>query len=333
MQAAERVGGVQYHEPAGSLPGIRATFRRAGHILGAASIALDLDGEGAARRVVFSGDLGRYGVPVPPRPGAAGRSRLRVRGIDLRGPASRPRARGRPARARVRAAVDRGGALVVPAFAVGRTQELIYHLRALEDAGRIPKLPTFVDSPMAIEATGPLLRPPRGPRPGYGPARPLGDVPAPHGPVQADALGGGVTGHQRRPRAPRSSSPRAAWRPAGASCTISAAACRTRRPPSCSSASRRPGPAAGCSRTAPARCASSGRTCRCARASRRSTGSPPTPTATACSAGSGRRPAAPRRVFVVHGDPGPAETLAGRIRAELGWDAVVPDYRERVTLD
>ena len=42
----------------------------------------------------------------------------------------------------------------MPAFAVGRTQELIYHLRALEDAGRIPRLPTFVDSPMAIEATG-----------------------------------------------------------------------------------------------------------------------------------------------------------------------------------
>ena len=54
----------------------------------------------------------------------------------------------------VRAAVTRGAALVVPAFAVGRTQELIYHLRALEDAGRIPQLPTFVDSPMAIEATG-----------------------------------------------------------------------------------------------------------------------------------------------------------------------------------
>ena len=148
-------GASTYHKPVGSLPGLQATFRRAGHILGSASIALDLEGEGAAAAPRL---LGRRG-PLRGARSSSTRSRSgeadyvfveSTYGDRRHDPTPVPDQLERV----VRAAVDRGGALVVPAFAVGRTQELIYHLRALEDAGRIPKLPTFVDSPMAIEATG-----------------------------------------------------------------------------------------------------------------------------------------------------------------------------------
>ncbi len=151
--AAEHVTGVTYREPLDLAPGVRVTFRRAGHILGSANVALDL-GEGAARRrVVFSGDLGRYGAPILPDPAPIGDADY----VVVESTYGDRRHDAEPIATQlerlVAAAVRRGGAVVVPAFAIGRTQELMYHLDALEKAKRIPRLPIWVDSPMAIEAT------------------------------------------------------------------------------------------------------------------------------------------------------------------------------------
>jgi metallo-beta-lactamase family protein len=103
-------------------------------------------------RLLFSGDLGRYGAPILPDPDAApAADELLVEctyGDRLH--AGSPR---EALRDEVRAAVARGGALVIPAFAIGRTQEILFQLRALEQAGEIPELPVFVDSPMAVDAT------------------------------------------------------------------------------------------------------------------------------------------------------------------------------------
>jgi metallo-beta-lactamase family protein len=139
--------------------GIGATFRTAGHILGSATVDLTLDG-GPGRtptHLVFSGDLGRWGRPIlhDPQPVPHADYLLlestygnRTHSADVADDFSRS----------VRAAAERGGALLVPAFAVGRTQELLWWIRQLEDDGRIPELPVYIDSPMAIDVTDVYLR-------------------------------------------------------------------------------------------------------------------------------------------------------------------------------
>ena len=133
------------------LPGITLTFARAGHILGSAICTLQL--AGSRQRIVFSGDLGRYDAPIlrDPEPVEyattllvestyGDRTHGAVKAIDALASA-------------VSDAVVRKGMIVIPSFAVGRTQEILYDLRALEEADRIPTLDVFVDSPMACDAT------------------------------------------------------------------------------------------------------------------------------------------------------------------------------------
>jgi metallo-beta-lactamase family protein len=130
-------------------PSVTARFRPAGHILGAATIELDLEAA-APRRLVYSGDLGRWDRPILPDPEFVPEADVLLLEStygDRVHPAS-----GEEELARiVRDAVKRGGAILVPAFAVGRTQELLWLLARLEDAGRIPSLPVYLDSPMAID--------------------------------------------------------------------------------------------------------------------------------------------------------------------------------------
>jgi metallo-beta-lactamase family protein len=136
--------------------GVRASFRIAGHILGSSLVLLELEGAGAdgkGRRVLFSGDLGHYDQPIIPDPVAPPpcdyllvESTYGDREHDAEDP--------KDALARViNSATKRGGPLLIPAFAVGRTQEIVYYIRELEDEGRIPVLPVRVDSPMAAAAT------------------------------------------------------------------------------------------------------------------------------------------------------------------------------------
>jgi metallo-beta-lactamase family protein len=137
-------------------PDARGLFRRAGHILGAATVELQL-GERKPVRLVHSGDLGRPGRPILRDPDP-------VRAADVLLVESTYGDRLHPSDsverlARVvRDAAERRGALLVPAFAVGRTQELIFTLRQLEEEGRIPSLPVYIDSPMAIAVTELYLR-------------------------------------------------------------------------------------------------------------------------------------------------------------------------------
>jgi metallo-beta-lactamase family protein len=145
---------VAYHVRREIAPGIAVTFEPAGHILGSATALLEVREPHGRRtcRILFSGDLGRYGMPILPDPAparAADYLVLESTYADRDHPPS-PRSALRDV---VNAAVARGGALVIPAFAVGRTQEILFELRALEDAGEIPELPMFVDSPMAVDAT------------------------------------------------------------------------------------------------------------------------------------------------------------------------------------
>jgi metallo-beta-lactamase family protein len=132
--------------------GLTATYHRAGHIIGAAFVTFDIEEKGDRSRVVFSGDTGRFGVPILPDPDPIGDADYVVTESTYGDRVHEHEPVADQLERVVLAAVERGGALIVPAFAIGRTQALMVHLNELERAGRIPCLPTFVDSPMALDA-------------------------------------------------------------------------------------------------------------------------------------------------------------------------------------
>ena len=124
-------------------------FRRAGHILGAAILEIVLED----RKIVFSGDLGRYGdaTMLDPTP-IQHADYVLVESTYGNRLHDKQDAEDVLAKAIVRTA-KRGGTVIIPSFAVGRTQSLLYHLHHLKETGRIPDIPVFLDSPMAISAT------------------------------------------------------------------------------------------------------------------------------------------------------------------------------------
>lgn len=148
---------VPYDRAAQVAPGVHLTFTDAGHILGSASVVLDVDGPGTGRRIVFSGDIGRVGLPIirDPRPPASDRpadvliieSTYANRVHETVDEAQDLLAK------HVNTVSKRGGKIFIPSFAVGRTQELVYELHQLERAGKIPDIPIYVDSPLAVNAT------------------------------------------------------------------------------------------------------------------------------------------------------------------------------------
>jgi metallo-beta-lactamase family protein len=151
-----RLAPLRYGERREIAPGVAIRFRRAGHILGSAAVELELHGPRRAR-ILFSGDLGRYGAPILPDPEPGVDSDALVLESTYGGKTHPPGQGAAPLRDEVLRAVKQGGALLVPAFAIGRTQEVLFTLRALEARREIPELPVFVDSPMAVDATAIFL--------------------------------------------------------------------------------------------------------------------------------------------------------------------------------
>ena len=140
-----------YDRPKEMLPGITLKFARAGHILGSAICIFDL--ASTQQRVVFSGDLGRYAAPILKDPQTVEKATTLIAESTY---GDRTHGDTQPVEALAAAVNDvarRGGVMVIPAFAIGRTQEVLYYLRKLEAEARIPELPVFVDSPMACDAT------------------------------------------------------------------------------------------------------------------------------------------------------------------------------------
>jgi metallo-beta-lactamase family protein len=134
--------------------GVRFRFHHAGHILGAAIVAFDWNGT----RIVFSGDLGRYNDPVMLDPVPIREADYLLvestygnRRHDQRDPQS-------VLAEIVTRTVHRGGTVVIPAFAVGRAQSLLFHFERLKAAGELRDVPIFLDSPMAIDASEMLCR-------------------------------------------------------------------------------------------------------------------------------------------------------------------------------
>lgn len=311
-------------------PGVRATFRRAGHILGSAWLRVAFDG-GATDAVVFSGDLGRPHHPIlcpPAPPDPCGTLLLEStyggRRHDEAG------AEERLAAAIVRTA-ERRGAVVIPAFAVDRTEVLLLTLRQLEAAGRIPHLPVYVDSPMALAALhvyeraavagDPEIRPELRRHDPFDPrdlveAREVEESKAIHDArlpciiVSASgmATGGRVLHHlARRLPEPRNSVVLVGYQAAGT---------RGRRLLEGASELKLLG------RYVPVRAevVDAG-------------GFSVHADGEELLAWARRLPAPPRIAFPVHGEPEAAEALRRVLAGELGWSAVVPRHGERVRLD
>jgi metallo-beta-lactamase family protein len=153
-QAIEQMLGIPFKTGFEPIPGVRATFVEAGHILGSASVVLDCTEGSVTRRLVFSGDIGRAGLPIIRDPVPPAGAHVVIMESTYGNRDHEPIG---DARARLREIVSRtasrGGRILIPAFAVGRTQEIIYELHILVREGAIPSIPVYIDSPLAIDTT------------------------------------------------------------------------------------------------------------------------------------------------------------------------------------
>jgi len=146
--------GLGYERTFSILPNVQLTFHDAGHILGSAIVVLDIDENGKKRRLTFTGDLGRKNLPIIKNPVQIKETDFLITestyGNRFHEPIEDMKA---CVRKTVQDTVQRGGRIIVPSFSVGRTQELVYFLHELENEGNLPEIPIFVDSPLSVNVT------------------------------------------------------------------------------------------------------------------------------------------------------------------------------------
>ena len=158
LEDAEVVAGhfqsVEYDAPVQVAEGVRAIFMDAGHILGSAGIAIDIEEKGRKFRLWFSGDIGRRDLPILRDPVFPVNADYLIMESTYGDKAHRsPEMAYEELRVVVQETIERGGKVIIPAFAVGRTQELSVYLHQMIEAGEIPSVPIYVDSPLAINAS------------------------------------------------------------------------------------------------------------------------------------------------------------------------------------
>lgn len=156
-RTAEQFRSQKYFQPFEPLRGVSVTFWDAGHVLGSAIVQIDVAHDEKAngpRRLVFTGDLGRRNLPILRDP-------MTVRGVDILISESTYGGRVHEEVAAMRddlmhtlaKIVQRRGKVIVPAFALGRTQNLVYYLNKLFQDGKLPRVPIYVDSPLSMKLT------------------------------------------------------------------------------------------------------------------------------------------------------------------------------------
>lgn len=153
-RAAQQLVVQRYEQPFEPVPGAQAHLVEAGHILGSAAVILELEEKGKRVRLMFSGDIGRLGMPIvrdPVLPEEIDYLILESTYGDRNH--DEPQSAYEALREVVSRTSDRGGKVIIPAFAVGRTQALVYYLHQMIERHEIPRLPVFVDSPLAINVT------------------------------------------------------------------------------------------------------------------------------------------------------------------------------------
>jgi metallo-beta-lactamase family protein len=165
MDDAEQVAGhfhsVGYGQPFEPVPGVEARLFDAGHILGSAGVLLDIDEKGRKLSFWFSGDIGRFKLPLlrdPVLPQPVDYLLMECTYGDT--PHLDPSQAFDQLRSAVSRTLKQGGKVIVPAFAVGRTQELVYDLNDMVSRGEVPSVPVYVDSPLAVNTTDVFRRHP-----------------------------------------------------------------------------------------------------------------------------------------------------------------------------
>ncbi|MBZ0277493.1 MAG: MBL fold metallo-hydrolase, partial [Anaerolineae bacterium] len=145
-----------YNRPTTIMPGVKLTFLDAGHMLGSATVVLDIEDHDAHHntRLVFSGDIGRVGLPIIRDPQTPDSADILIMESTYGGRfhESYPDSEKELERI-INETYRRGGKVIIPAFAVGRTQQLVLTLHQLAAKGDIPRMPIYVDSPLAANAT------------------------------------------------------------------------------------------------------------------------------------------------------------------------------------
>lgn len=153
-ESLKQFSAVDFLKPYTIMPGVEVSWHRAGHILGASLVQVEADG----KRLLFSGDIGRFNDPVMKAPDLMKETDYLVlestygnRLHDKTDPKD-------SIAAVVVETIKRGGTVLIPAFAVGRAQSILYYLAQLKQEKRIPNVPIYLDSPMAVDATMLLRR-------------------------------------------------------------------------------------------------------------------------------------------------------------------------------
>jgi len=153
-KAMTQFQGFPYNKEFEVVPNVKATFIDAGHILGSATIRLTIQENGTTKTLGFTGDVGRWNMPIIRDPQFMGNvetllSESTYGGITHDAPDEMEA----QLTGVMQRTFDRGGKVIVPAFSVGRTQDIVYSLHKLSDAGKLPSFPIYIDSPLAINAT------------------------------------------------------------------------------------------------------------------------------------------------------------------------------------
>jgi metallo-beta-lactamase family protein len=145
---------LEYNQTIEPVPGVQATFVDAGHILGSAAIVLDIHEDGRQFRLWYSGDIGRDRLPLlndPVMPQHPDYMIMECTYGDK--PHADPEEAYLELRDAVRRTIERRGKVIIPAFAVGRTQELVYNFNRMMTNGEMPAIPVYVDCPLAVETS------------------------------------------------------------------------------------------------------------------------------------------------------------------------------------
>lgn len=152
--AMEQFRGVPYENEFDVCEGVSVKFTDAGHILGSASVKITVRENGAAKTLGFTGDLGRWNMPIIRDPAFMGNVDVLISESTYGGKVHDPPGDMENQLYEVlNRTIARGGKIIVPAFSLGRTQDIVYSLQKLRDKGQLLDVPVYVDSPLAIDAT------------------------------------------------------------------------------------------------------------------------------------------------------------------------------------
>ncbi len=154
LATIEKFVSIPYNLEFSIFPGIKLRFLEAGHILGSSQVELTVEEDGKKRIILFTGDLGRFDRPILRDPALISRPDFLITESTYGGRNHEPQEKSLLELEKVvKDTVKRGGKIIIPAFSVGRTQEILYFLNLLQVAGRLPDIPVYVDSPLSFNAT------------------------------------------------------------------------------------------------------------------------------------------------------------------------------------